>query len=85
MLDFKKEIMNGSFNKISKADKEASSINVNIKSNDKSVDIKVSGKGLILAGFIEVAPTAICVLGTTITAYLLANQIYKRRKKAEEI
>ena len=31
MLDFKKEMMNGSFNKISKADKEASSINVNIK------------------------------------------------------
>ncbi|ABR36580.1 MULTISPECIES: hypothetical protein [Clostridium] len=85
MLDFKKEIMNGSFNKVSKADKEAGSINVNFKSKDRSVDIKVSGKGLLLAGFIAVAPTAICVLGTTVTACLVANKIYKRRKKLEEI
>ncbi|CUU50462.1 hypothetical protein [Clostridium beijerinckii] len=84
MLDFKKEIMSGSFNRISKANKETGSINVNIKSKDRSVDINVSGKGLLLAGFIAVAPTAICVLGTTVTACLVA-QIYKRRKKLEEI
>ncbi|MBN7573600.1 MULTISPECIES: hypothetical protein [Clostridium] len=85
MLDFKKEIMSGSFNRISKANKETGSINVNIKSKDRSVDINVSGKGLLLAGVIAVAPTAICVLGTTVTACLVANQIYKRRKKLEEI
>jgi hypothetical protein len=85
MLEFKKEIINGSFNKISKTGKCTDFININIKAKDKNIDVKIAGKGLLIAGFVSVAPTAICVLSTTIAVCAITKQIYNRRKAKEEI
>lgn len=85
MLEFKKEIINGSFNKIDKTSREMDSINVNIKAKDKNINVKIAGKGLLIAGFVAVAPTAICVLGTTLAVCTITKQIYNRRKTKEEI
>jgi hypothetical protein len=84
MLEFKKEIINGSFNKINKSSKEIDSINVNIKGKDKNIDVKITGKGLLIAGFVAVAPTAICVLGTALAACTITKQIYNRKQKTKE-
>lgn len=80
MLDFKREIVNGAFNKVNKNNKESDYINVNIKTKDKNIDVQLTGKGLLAAGFIAVAPTAICALGATLAVYSITKAISKRRK-----
>lgn len=83
MLDFKREIINGSFNRINKKNKEDGCINVNIKTKDKNIDVELTGKGLLAAGVVAVAPTAICVLGATVAICVITKSISKRRKSKE--
>lgn len=84
MLEFKREIINGSFNKINKESKSIDCINVNIKSNDKNVDIKCTGKGIWAAGIIAAVPTVACVLCATASVYLITRIISKKKKNKEE-
>lgn len=83
MFEFKREIINGSFNKINKESKSIDCINVNIKSNDKNVDIKCTGKGIWAAGIITAVPTVACVLCATASVYVI-NQIISKKKKNKE-
>ncbi|MDR3597182.1 hypothetical protein [Clostridium sp.] len=85
MLEFNKEIINGSFNKVSKRNKEIDSINVSVKTKDKNIEVNVSGQGLLIAGAVAIAPTAICVLGATIAVCAITKQICQRRKSRKEL
>ncbi|MFW2491097.1 hypothetical protein [Clostridium chromiireducens] len=84
MIEFKKEIINGSFIKINKPSKNNDCINVKIRSNDKNVNIKCTGKGIWAAGIIVAVPTVACVLCATASVYLVAQMISKKKKDKEE-
>lgn len=83
MLNFNREIISGSFNKINKKNREADCINV--KTKDKNIEINATGKGLLVAGFVAIAPTTICVLGATIAVCAVTRQICKVRKVKREL
>jgi hypothetical protein len=80
MLEFKKEIINGSFNRIKKSGVDVDCVNVNIKSKDKNIDIRLAGKGILATGIVAIAPTAICVLGGTIAICVITKAITKRKQ-----
>lgn len=84
MLDFKREMINGSFNRINRKNKESGCISVNIKTRDKNIDVQLTGKGLLAAGVVAVAPTAICVLGATVAICAITKSISKRKKSKEK-
>lgn len=80
MLDFNKEIINGSFNKVNKRNKEADCIKVSVRTKNENIEINATGKGLLAAGIVAIAPATICLLGTTIAACVVTRQIFKARE-----
>lgn len=84
MLNFNREIINGSFNRVNKKNIETDCINVSVKTKDKNIEINATGKGLLAAGVAAIAPT-ICVLGATIAICAVARQICKARKVKKEL
>lgn len=75
-----------SFSKIDKTSRESDyiNININIKTKDKNIDVKLTGKGLLAAGVVAVAPTAICALGATVAVCAITKAISKRKKAKGE-
>lgn len=85
MLEFNREIIKGSFNKVNKASKEVDCININVREKDKSVDVKFTGKGIWAAGIIAVVPYTVLLLGAAITTREITKIISKRKKAKEEV
>lgn len=85
MLNFNREIINGSFNRVNKKNRETDCINVSVKTKDKNIEINATGKGLLAAGVVAIAPTTICVLGATIAICAVTRQICKARKVKKEL
>lgn len=85
MLNFNREIIHGSFNKINKRNKETDCVNIIVKTKDKNVEVNATGKGLLAVGVVAIAPTAICVLGATIVVCTVTKQIVKARKAKKEL
>ncbi|EKQ56431.1 MULTISPECIES: hypothetical protein [unclassified Clostridium] len=81
MFEFNREIINGSFNKVNKLGKEMDCVNINIKSRDKNLDVKFTGKGILVAGIAALVP-ALCVV-SAITTALIVKEVISKRKKLE--